>query len=67
MLSANRVDFGLFCFINFPILSPPPLVDDMVLLETAGEDKLSITAVVIPAGVLVIVTVLAVLLVGKTA
>ena len=24
VLSANRVDFGLFCFINFPILLPPP-------------------------------------------
>ena len=24
VLSANRVDFGLFCFINFPISPPPP-------------------------------------------
>ena len=24
VLSANRVDLGFFCFINFPILLPPP-------------------------------------------
>ena len=24
VLSANRVNFGLFCFINFPISPPPP-------------------------------------------
>ena len=24
VLSANRVDLGLFCFINFPFLLPPP-------------------------------------------
>ena len=24
VLSANRVDLGFFCFIHFPIFSPPP-------------------------------------------
>ena len=24
VLSANRVDLGFFCFINFPVLLPPP-------------------------------------------
>ena len=24
VLSANRVDFGLFCFIDFSFLHPPP-------------------------------------------
>ena len=24
VLLVNRVDFGLFCFMNFPILHPPP-------------------------------------------
>mgnify|MGYP003571762089 CR=1 FL=1 len=35
VFSANTVDFGLFCFINFPILSPPPPLPFAV--ETSGS------------------------------
>ena len=42
MLSANRVDLGSFCFINFPISPPPPsigVLEPTIDSDVTEEDK----------------------------
>ena len=39
VLSANRVDFGLFCFINFPIYPPPPGYKGCISIAVAAENR----------------------------